>query len=65
LPVHDHVGRVDLLQEASGTRTVYQLETFPAVPALLAPAVSGIARLSVWQLFKAIKARAEDLAGGG
>lgn len=62
MPVRDHVGRVELLQEASGTRVVYQLETFPTVPAPFAPAVSAVARLAVGRLFKAIRTRAEQLA---
>jgi len=64
-PVRDHVGTVDLRQEASGTRIVYELQTFPTVPGPLSPAVAVLARLTVGQLFNGIRKRSEQLAAGG
>ena len=62
-PVRDHVGTVDLVQEAGGTRINYHVESYPTVPRLLAPVVANVLRLSVLQLFNGVKKRSEQLAG--
>jgi uncharacterized protein YndB with AHSA1/START domain len=62
-PVRDHVGTVDLLQEAGGTRVNYHVETFPTVPGFLAPVAVQVSKLAINQLFKGIKKRSEQLAG--
>ena len=64
-PVRNHVGTVDLVQEAGGTRINYHVESFPSVPRPLAPVVAGVMRLSVLQLFNGVKKRSERLAGTG
>jgi uncharacterized protein YndB with AHSA1/START domain len=62
-PTRDHVGTVDLVQEAGGTRVTYRVETVPTVPSFLAPVVVGVSRLAIGQLFNGIKKRAEQRAG--
>jgi uncharacterized protein YndB with AHSA1/START domain len=65
IPVRDHVGTVDLLQEAGGTRITYHVTTTPTVPRVLAPVVVGVTRLAITQLFNGAKKRSEQLARGG
>ena len=62
-PTRDHVGIVDLVQEAGGTRANYRVETFPTVPSFLAPVAVGVSRIVISQLFNGIKKRSEQLAG--
>jgi uncharacterized protein YndB with AHSA1/START domain len=62
-PARDHVGTVDLVQEAGGTRINYDVQTTPTVPTFLVPVVAGVSRLAILQLFKGIKKRSEQLAG--
>jgi uncharacterized protein YndB with AHSA1/START domain len=62
-PVRDHVGTVELSTEGTSTRMVYRVDTFPKVPAILAPPIVAVTRAGIGVLAKGIAKRAEQRAG--
>jgi uncharacterized protein YndB with AHSA1/START domain len=61
-PVRDHVGTVELSAEGTSTRMLYRIDTFPKVPAMLAPPIVAFLRATIGMLVKGIAKRAEQLA---
>ncbi len=61
LPVKNHVGTATLEEAPGGTRLRYELETYPAIPVLLAPVVQ-VTKLVVGNLVKGIVSESEKRA---
>ncbi len=63
-PVRDHVGTVELSAEGTSTRMLYRVDTFPKVPAMLAPTMVAFLRAVIGVLVKGIAKQAEQRARG-
>jgi uncharacterized protein YndB with AHSA1/START domain len=61
LPVRDHVGTVELTEQAGGTQVVYAVRMNPTVPLVGGAVVAGV-RQGVKQLLKGVAAEAERRA---
>jgi hypothetical protein len=56
---------VRLIPEQGKTRMVYEVQTFPTLPSLLAPALVAFTKLIIGQLAGGIVKRAQQLASAG
>jgi uncharacterized protein YndB with AHSA1/START domain len=64
LPVRDHVGTVELIPAAGGTKVVYAVRTTPTLPLVGGAVVAGI-KFGVGQLLGGIAKESERRAANG